>query len=49
MVGSLLYAATTTRPDISQAMGAVLKSNSCPTEAHITAVKRIFRVSQGNI
>ena len=43
MVGSLLYAAIATRPDISQAVGAVSKFNSCPTEAHLTAVKRIVR------
>ena len=39
MVGSLLYATITTRPDIAQAVGAVSKFNSCPTEAHLTAVK----------
>ena len=43
MVGSLLYAAIATRPDIAQAVGAVSKFNSCPTEAHLTAVKRILR------
>ena len=42
MVGSLLYAAIATRPDIAQAVGAVSKFNSCPTEAHLTAVKRIL-------
>ena len=39
MVGSLLYASIAIRPDIAQAVGAVLKFNSCPTEAHLTAVK----------
>ena len=39
MVGSLLYAAITMRPDIAQAVGAVSKFNSCPTETHLTAVK----------
>ena len=43
MVGSLLYAAITTRPDIAQAVGTVSKFKSCPTEAHLTAVKRILR------
>ena len=42
MVGSLLYAAMATRPDIGQAVGAVSKFSSKPTEAHMTAVKRIF-------
>ena len=43
MVGSLLYIAMGTRPDIAQAVGAVSKFCSNPTEAHKTAVKRIFR------
>ena len=49
MVGSLLYAAIATRPDIAQAVGAVSKCNSCPTESHLTAVKRIFRYLKGTI
>ena len=47
MVGSLLYAAIATRPDISQAVGTVSKFNSKPSEAHLTAVKRIFRYLKG--
>ena len=47
MVGSLLYAAMATRPDIAQAVGAVSKFCAQPTEAHITAVKRIFRYLGG--
>ena len=43
MVGSLLYIAMGTRPDIAQAVGAVSKFCSNPTEAHKIAVKRIFR------
>ena len=38
MVGSLLYAAIATRPDISQAVGTVSKFSSKPSEAHLTAV-----------
>ena len=49
MVGSLLHASIATRPDIAQAVGAVSKFNSCPTEAHLTAVKRIFRYLKGSI
>ena len=49
MVGSLLYASIAARPDIAQAVGAVSKFNSCPTEAHLTAVKRIFRYLKGSI
>ena len=47
MVGCLLYAAIATRPDICQAVGAVSKYNSQPTEAHLTAVKRIYRYLKG--
>lgn len=39
MVGSLLYAAMATRPDIAHAVGVVSKFNSNPTQAHLTAVK----------
>ena len=49
MVGSLLYAAIATRPDIAQAVGTVSKFNSCPTEAHLTAVKRILCYLKGTI
>ena len=43
MVGSLLYAAIATRPDISRAVGAASKYCSNLSEAHLTAVKRILR------
>ena len=43
MIGSLIYIAMGTRPDIAQAVGAVSKFCCNPTEAHKTAVKRIFR------
>ena len=49
MVGSLLYAAIATRPDIAQAVGAVSKYNSCPTETHLTGVKLILRYLKGTI
>ena len=49
MVGSLLYASIATRPDSAQAVEAVSKFNSCPTEAHLTAVKRIFHYLKGTI
>ena len=47
MVGSLIYAAVCTRPDIAQAVGEVSKYNAHPTEAHLTAVKRIIRYLKG--
>ena len=47
IVGSLLYAAVATRPDISQAVGVISKFSSRPTEAHLTAAKRILRYLKG--
>ena len=49
MVASLLYAAIATRPDIAQAVGAVSKFNAKPTEAHLTAIKRISRYLKGTV
>ena len=49
MVGSLLHAARATRPDIAQAVSVVSKFNAEPTEAHLTAVKRIFRYLKGTV
>ena len=49
MVGSVLYAAIATRPDISQAVGVVSKYSSEPTESHLTAVKRILRYLKGTL
>ena len=49
MVGSLLHAARATRPDIAHAVGVVSKFNATPTQAHLTAVKRIFRYLKGTI
>jgi hypothetical protein len=43
MVGSLLYIAMITRPDIAYAVGVLGRFASCPTEAHLTAARRIFR------
>ena len=48
-VGSLLYAATATRPDIAHAVGVVSKFNCKPTESHFTAVKRILRYLKGTV
>ena len=49
MVGSLLYAGLATRPDIAQTVGTMSKFNSCPNEAHMTAVKRILSYLKGMI
>ena len=48
MVG-LIYAAIATRPDIAQAPGALANFNSSPNEAHLTAVKRVFRYLKGTV
>jgi hypothetical protein len=49
MVGSLLYAAVATRPDIGQSVSMVSKFSSDPTMAHLTAVKRILRYLKGTV
>ena len=38
-----------TRPDVVHAVGLVSKFNSAPTQAHLTAVKRIFLYLKGQI
>ena len=47
-VGSLLYIAMATHPDIAHAVGVVSKFNANPKEAHFTAVKIILRYLKGN-
>ncbi|KAL2088069.1 hypothetical protein ACEWY4_016897 [Coilia grayii] len=49
MVGSLLYAAMATRPDIAQAVSVVSKFNASPNAAHLTAVKRILCYLKGTL
>ena len=46
-VGSLLYLAMATRPDITFAVSNVAKFSSHPTTQHWTAVKRILRYLRG--
>ena len=41
-VGSLMWLANTTRPDLSQAVGAVARHSHDPSDAHWKAVKRIL-------
>ena len=43
LVGSLNYLAVCTRPDISQAVGALSKYMSAPTTAHWLAAKHVLR------
>jgi hypothetical protein len=49
IIGSLLYAAVSTRPDISEAVGVLAKFNSCPTSTHMTAAKRVLRYLKGTM
>ena len=46
-VGSLLYLANRTRPDISAAVGAVAREVSNPRKTQWTSVKRILRYLKG--
>lgn len=48
-VGSLMYLAVATRPDISFAVGLACRYLNRPNENHVNAVKRIFRYIRGTI
>jgi hypothetical protein len=48
-VGSLMYAMLGTRPDIAYSVSVVSRYSSNPTEAHMSAVKRILRYLKGTI
>ena len=43
IVGSLMYAALGTRPDISYVVGLLSRFNSDPRTRHLTAAKRVLR------
>ena len=43
IVGSLMYVALAMRPDISFAVSALSRYNSCPRTTHLTAAKRVLR------
>ena len=47
IVGSLLYLALQTRPDIQYAVGACSRFCAAPNESHMTAAKRILRYLKG--
>ena len=47
LVGSLLYAAIATRPDISYAVGVVAQFCGSPNQSHLIAAKRILRYLKG--
>ena len=46
MIGSLLYV-TSSRTDVMQVVGQVTRFQSNPKEAHVLAIKRIFRYLNG--
>ena len=48
-VGSLLYAASMTRPDLSYALSMVSRYCSNPDSTHVAALLRIFRYVQGTL
>lgn len=49
LVGSLMYAAICTRPDIMYAVGKLSQFNSCYTEEHWLAAKHVLRYLKGTL
>ena len=47
VVGSLMYLATCTRPDIAYAVGVLARFSSKPNQSHWTAVKCVLRYLKG--
>lgn len=48
-IGSLLFAAQCTRPDISMAVNMLSRFNKDPRKEHWSAVKRVFRYLKGTL
>jgi hypothetical protein len=49
MVGSLMYAAIGTRPDIAYSVTALSRYNQSPLNMHLTAARRVLRYLKGSI
>ena len=49
LVGSLLYAAKATRPDIAHAVGVLTRYLIAPTSQHVNAAKHVLRYIQGTL
>lgn len=47
LIGSLLYLANTTRPDIAQAVGVLSRYRGTPTTAHMNEALRLLRYLKG--
>lgn len=47
IVGSLMFLAVNTRPDLSYAVGVLSRFMSKPTDVHFTAAKRVLRYLKG--
>src|ERR1700753_3418731 len=48
-IGSLIYLAIATRPDIAYAVGVLARFNTKPGKAHWAAVKHLFRYLKGTL
>src|SRR5260370_7723409 len=48
-VGSLMYLAIGTRPDIAFAVGLLSRFNSCPAKVHWNAIQHVFKYLRGTV
>ena len=48
-IGSLMYLAVSTRPDISYALGNLAKFSSKPSKKHWSTIKRVLRYLKGTV
>ena len=48
-VGSLMYLAIGTRPDIAFAVGLLSRFNSCPAKVHWNAIQHVFKYLKGTV
>jgi hypothetical protein len=49
MVGSLMYAMVSTRPDLAQALSVVSRFLSCPTKIHCDLISHIYMYVKGTL
>ncbi len=48
-LGKLMYLAVATQPDLAHPVAYLAQFSQCPSEEHLTALKRVFRYLQGTI